>query len=113
MTASTPGGDSYVYVIGSAGSARVKIGTSFSPEKRLQELQTGNPGRLEVLWYTAGGRELEALLHRAFADHRVEGEWFDFGVVHPVGVIPAAGHQHSGITSRADRPNTPTVRMFR
>ncbi|MFJ3697378.1 GIY-YIG nuclease family protein [Streptomyces sp. NPDC090052] len=65
VTSSTPGDDSSVYVIGSAGSTRVKIGTSVSPEKRLKELQTGNPDRPEVLWYTAGGRELEALLHRA------------------------------------------------
>ncbi|MFD4862470.1 GIY-YIG nuclease family protein [Streptomyces atratus] len=98
-----------MHVIGSAGSTRVKIGTSVSPEKRLKELQTGNPDRLEVLWYTSGGRELEALLHRAFADHRVEGEWFDFGDVQPVGAIPAAVHQHSGITSRGGRPNTRTA----
>lgn len=43
VTSSTPEGDSHVYVIGSAGSTRVKIGTSGSPEKRLKELQTGNP----------------------------------------------------------------------
>lgn len=55
VTSSTPGGDSYVYVIGSAGSTRVKIGTSVSPKKGLKELQTGNPDRLEVLWYTLGG----------------------------------------------------------
>ncbi|AJT62476.3 hypothetical protein T261_0787 [Streptomyces lydicus] len=96
-------------MIGSAGSTRVKIGTSVSPEKRLKELQTGNPDRLEVLWYTSGGRELEALLHQAFADHRVEGEWFDFGDVQPVGAIPAAVHQCSGITSRAGRPNARTA----
>ncbi len=108
VTSSTPGGDSYVYVIGSAGSTRVKIGTSVSPEKRLKELQTGNPDRLEVLWSTFGGRELEGLLHRAFADHRIEGEWFDFGDVQPVGAIPTAVHQRSG-TLRAGRPNTRTA----
>ncbi|MCX4967057.1 GIY-YIG nuclease family protein [Streptomyces sp. NBC_00654] len=109
MTTSTPGGDSYVYVIGSAGSSRVKIGTSVCPEKRLKELQTGNPDRLDVLWYTPGGRELEAQLHQAFADQRVEGEWFDFGDVQPVGAIPAAVHQHAGITPRAGRPTARTA----
>ncbi|MFC9581595.1 GIY-YIG nuclease family protein [Streptomyces yangpuensis] len=106
MTSPTPGGESYVYVIGSAGSTRVKIGTSVSPEKRLKELQTGNPDRLEVLWCTPGGRELEATLHQAFADYRVEGEWFDFGDVQPVGAIPAAVHQRSEVTPRPGRSNT-------
>ncbi|MGW6941402.1 GIY-YIG nuclease family protein [Streptomyces xanthophaeus] len=96
MTSSTPDGVSYVYVIGSAGSTRVKIGTSVSPEKRLKELQTGNPDRLEVLWHTPGGRELEAQLHQVFAEYRGEGEWFDFGDVQPIGVIPSAVHQHVG-----------------
>ncbi|MFE4336720.1 GIY-YIG nuclease family protein, partial [Streptomyces sp. NPDC056831] len=41
-------GRRHVYVIGSAGSTRIEIGTSVSPEKRLKELQTGNPDRLEV-----------------------------------------------------------------
>ncbi|MFI5867712.1 GIY-YIG nuclease family protein [Streptomyces sp. NPDC051546] len=108
MTSSTPAGDSSVYVIGSAGSTRVKIGTSVNPEKRLKELQTGNPDRLEVLWCTPGGRELEALLHRAFADRRVEGEWFDFGGMQPIGAIPAAVHQQSETTSRAVRSNART-----
>ncbi|MEU2834963.1 GIY-YIG nuclease family protein [Streptomyces lavendulae] len=98
MTSSTPGGVPYVYVIGSSGSTRVKIGTSVSPDKRLKELQTGNPDRLEVLWHTPGGRELEARLHQAFAAHRTEGEWFDFGDVQPIGLIPAAVHQHAGNT---------------
>ncbi|MFD5413369.1 hypothetical protein [Streptomyces nojiriensis] len=35
------------------------------------------------------------MLHQAFAAHRVEGEWFDFGDVQPVGAIPAVVHRHS------------------
>ncbi|WP_217550094.1 GIY-YIG nuclease family protein [Streptomyces sp. GbtcB6] len=108
MTSSAPGGDSYVYVIGSVGSTRVKIGTSVSPKKRLKELQTGNPDRLEVLWCTLGGRKLEAHLHQAFADYRREGEWFDFAGLEPVGAIPAAVHRHSGSTPHSGRPNIAT-----
>ncbi|MGO4459353.1 GIY-YIG nuclease family protein [Streptomyces sp. M-16] len=117
MASSTPDGVSYVYVIGSAGSTRVKIGTSVSPEKRLKELQTGNPNRLEVLWYTPGGRELEAQLHQAFTDHRGEGEWFDFGGVQPIGAIPAAVHQLAGNTharsSTRAAPKRATMRIER
>ncbi|MFJ6486308.1 GIY-YIG nuclease family protein [Streptomyces sp. NPDC091682] len=99
MTSPAPGGDSYVYVIGSVESTRVKIGTSVNPKKRLKELQTGNPERLELRWCTSGGRELETMLHQAFAAHRVEGEWFDFGDVQPVGAIPAVVHQLSEETT--------------
>ncbi|MFB7467285.1 GIY-YIG nuclease family protein [Streptomyces sp. NPDC056224] len=95
MTSSTPDGVSYVYVIGSSGSAHVKIGTSISPEKRLKELQTGNPGRLELLWCTPGGRDLESALHKVFDEYRTEGEWFDFREVQPVGAIPLAVYQRA------------------
>ncbi|MFJ8856618.1 GIY-YIG nuclease family protein [Streptomyces sp. NPDC102437] len=95
MTSSKPSGSSFVYVIGPAGSTRVKIGTSNNPEKRLKELQTGNPDRLGILWSTPGGRELESMLHRAFAAYRVEGEWFDFGGVEPVGAIPSVVQAHA------------------
>ncbi|MFD7098315.1 GIY-YIG nuclease family protein [Streptomyces xanthophaeus] len=104
MTSSAPEGDSYVYVIGSAGSTRVKIGTSVSPDKRLKELQTGNPNRLEVLWQTPGGRELEARLHQAFAAYRAAGEWFDFGDVQPIGLIPASVHQQAGTKPTRSSP---------
>ncbi|MER6522564.1 GIY-YIG nuclease family protein [Streptomyces sp. NPDC001553] len=110
MTSSTPDGVSYVYVIGSAGSTRVKIGTSVSPEKRLKELQTGNPNRLEVLWHTPGGRELEAQLHQVFAEYRGEGEWFDFGDVQPIGAIPSAVHQHVGTAPARSRGRSASKR---
>ncbi len=86
--------NSFVYVIGPPGSGRVKIGTSLNPQKRLKELQTGNPDRLEVLWAAPGGRDLESALHRTFSAYRIEGEWFDFGTIEPVGAIPRAVHSY-------------------
>ncbi|GGY71276.1 hypothetical protein GCM10010363_60650 [Streptomyces omiyaensis] len=109
MTSSKPGGGSFVYVIGPVGSTRVKIGTSNNPEKRLKELQTGNPERLEVLWSTHGGRELESALHGAFAAFRVEGEWFDFADIDPVGAIPHAVHTYAN-PKRAGQPSAPRPR---
>ncbi|MFF6903309.1 GIY-YIG nuclease family protein [Streptomyces hydrogenans] len=99
---------SFVYVIGPPGSTRVKIGTSVNPDKRLKELQTGNPDRLEVLWSTPGGRELETALHQAFAAYRTEGEWFDFGGIEPVGAIPRAVQQHANPKARGRVPAAPT-----
>ncbi|MER6503708.1 GIY-YIG nuclease family protein [Streptomyces sp. NPDC001455] len=110
VTSSKPSGSSFVYVIGPPGSNRVKIGTSNNPEKRLKELQTGNPDRLEVLWSTPGGRELESMLHRAFAAYRVEGEWFDFGGVEPVGAIPHAVQTAHTSPWRSSRPSGPRRR---
>lgn len=65
---------SKVYFIG-AGS-RVKIGYSSDPEKRLTELQVGNPDRLTILATLDGGAVLENTIHAAFARDRLDGEWF-------------------------------------
>ena len=70
-----------IYVIGTPGSAIVKIGHAASPDERLRTLQTGNPALLAVLWSHEGDSELEGHLHATFADYRVRGEWFDLGHV--------------------------------
>lgn len=55
----------------------IKIGfCAGSIEKRLCELQVGNPHPLEVLATTAGTFAQEQGLHLALAAHRVCGEWF-------------------------------------
>ncbi|MFI7121950.1 GIY-YIG nuclease family protein [Amycolatopsis sp. NPDC049868] len=80
----------FVYVIGQAGSNVVKIGYSIAVTSRLKNLQTSNPHPLEVRWDTPGDRRLEDALHLRFAKYRTTGEWFDFGHVDPVKVVPAA-----------------------
>ncbi|MEU8617355.1 GIY-YIG nuclease family protein [Streptomyces sp. NPDC048623] len=99
-----------MYVIGPPGSGRVKIGTSVNPSKRLKELQTGNPDRLEVLWTAPGGRELESALHQTFNAYRIEGEWFDFGAVEPVGAIPRAVHAYANPKPRGQAATSPLPR---
>lgn len=66
----------------------VKIGTSTDVKARLEGLRRGDRTKgadwlgepcfadLEVLGYVEGDRELESLLHKAFAEHRAGGEWF-------------------------------------
>ena len=58
----------------------IKIGymrSDRSVERRLGELQVGNPERLHLLAVIEdGGPAQEKLLHRAFASDRMEGEWF-------------------------------------
>lgn len=76
-----------VYVLGSPGSSLVKIGRSDDVGRRVKAIQNMSPLPLTVLWSTPGGAELEARLHRVFADHRKHGEWFDFGTTDPVTAI--------------------------
>lgn len=78
-----------VYVIGARGGTVVKIGTTTQPERRLRSIQGMSPLPLEMIWSVPGGYELESRLHAAFADHRVHGEWFDFGDANPVDAISA------------------------
>lgn len=87
-TTSTP--VEYVYVIGSSDSRLVKIGKSIDPESRLAEIQRMSPVKLNVLWTTEGGLELEGSLHRHFKHRRSHGEWFDFGTEDPVEIVRAA-----------------------
>src|SRR6185312_8235027 len=46
------------------------------PEKRLVALQTHNPSKLRILSIIEGSSEDEVKLHKKFADHKVQGEWF-------------------------------------
>lgn len=73
----------YVYFI-SEGNGSIKIGVTNCIDKRIKELQTGNPNRLDCVFtlVTESMREahkIEAMLHRKFAACRIreDGEWFD------------------------------------
>jgi len=59
-------------------TGRAKIGRSFDCEKRLKQLQTGNPTPLKIYdkIYTHDCVKLEKELHTQFKDRRIQGEWF-------------------------------------
>jgi len=73
----------HLYIIGKEGADRpVKIGISFSPEKRLAQLQTGNADRLVLLQtIRCNGKSVAASwewnAHNLFAAQRLAGGWFD------------------------------------
>ena len=54
----------------------LKIGYSQYPEKRIYELQIGNPEKLKILSYKEGGRWDEKSLHQLCKDYKYRGEWF-------------------------------------
>lgn len=55
----------------------IKIGYADDPRKRLKELQTGNPNKLELLGSIPGDVSREKEVHHIFSDFRVNGEWFE------------------------------------
>lgn len=65
-----------VYFIRGAGGA-IKIGfTQQKMNERLKCIQNGSPVKLEVIATVSATRDLERVLHKQFAAHRLHGEWF-------------------------------------
>lgn len=74
---------SYVYIISmdSGKESFVKIGVYSCPKDRLEELQIGNPYKLNIVSSIEmdsrkSAYNLENYLHRSFGRHHVRGEWF-------------------------------------
>lgn len=73
-----------LYVIACTHTRRCKIGCSNSTWRRLEQLQAYSPTEL-VMYCEAGGRGGdEWLLHHAFAEHRLHGEWFAPAAMHAI-----------------------------
>lgn len=85
MNSSTPAG--YIYIITCEGTNRIKIGYSGNPEKRLDELKTGAPGRLAIAYTWMAHQFDERAAHRALAVYRKHLEWFEVSVEHAAEVI--------------------------
>jgi len=68
--------DGRVYFIRCGVDGPIKIWFSRDVPGRLRQLQTGQPQKLRVLRAMRGDPALEAWLHRRFAAHRLDGEWF-------------------------------------
>ena len=71
----------YVYFIRSGKGGPIKIGKSNTPEKRMADLQTGNPYKLYLIAFIHCNSEKEAIklerkIHRLFKKRRMLGEWF-------------------------------------
>ncbi len=67
----------HVYFILDVESETVKIGAALFPERRLANMQSGNPHTLRVAKVIEyGGVRLERELHRLFRDAAIGHEWF-------------------------------------
>jgi hypothetical protein len=65
-----------VYFILSPKLKAIKIGFSFTTERRRRALQTGSSDRHVLLGTVRGPAKAERDLHRKFAALRISGEWF-------------------------------------
>lgn len=82
----------FVYLISEPGGL-VKIGVATNPKKRRDTLQSGNPSRLSLDWFTPGNKALESALHAEFSQFRVAGEWFDFRGKDTRMIVPAKANE--------------------
>ena len=75
----------HLYIIQSDFTGMIKIGRSKDPQRRLKQLQTGNPNKLKLIASFKGQGWKEKILHENLEKFRKEGEWFDYNCV---GSIP-------------------------
>lgn len=65
-----------IYAIEAIGLDRVKFGKARNPWDRVKLLATGSPVPLELIIAAPWPDYYEGVIHRAFADERIAGEWF-------------------------------------
>lgn len=70
--------DKFIYILKSGDYYKIGITTNIVRRKR--ELQTGNPIQLLFVCssFFENAAEFENILHQAFDEYRVKGEWFNF-----------------------------------
>jgi len=69
----------YIAVMKEFPHGPVKIGNSKNINRRLSELQCGNPFSLKVIQTMPGNQYEEAIIHTMLHEHRVDGgghEWY-------------------------------------
>ena len=71
--------EGFIYFIQEEETGRIKIGFSEKhPKGRLQDFQTGNSNKLNLIGYIEGTYEDETILHQEFSEERIrkDNEWF-------------------------------------
>lgn len=69
---------SYVYLIKISNEGIYKIGVSKDVNKRVKQLQTGNPEKIEIIktFLSKYPYKIESVLHRRYKYKNVQGECF-------------------------------------
>jgi hypothetical protein len=74
----------FLYILNFSGTTLYKIGiTKNNIEKRISELQTGSPYKIDEIWKykTSYATKIEPVIHRHYSHCNTKGEWFDFNDV--------------------------------
>ena len=69
-----------VYFIADRKNSLIKIGVSGDMDRRIKQLQTGNPFKLEFMGWIGEDEnhfEIEKKLHEKYSDKNYSGEWFE------------------------------------
>jgi predicted GIY-YIG superfamily endonuclease len=79
----------YVYLIQTLENSYYKIGVSKHPQKRINELQTGNSSKLKLIemYQSEFANSIEKTLQRRYSHLRKEGEWFEMSISNEVTFI--------------------------
>ena len=65
-----------IYFIQCGENGPIKIGQSDNPKERLEQLQTGSPYKLKLLWVYKGDQFTEQEIQDKFTLLHIRGEWF-------------------------------------
>ena len=78
-----------IYLIKSLNEGIYKIGVSKNPNKRLKEVQTGNPAPVEIiqLYESEIAYKIETALHNRYSHYNTHGEWFELSIMEEVSFI--------------------------
>jgi hypothetical protein len=60
--------------------SRVKIGYTSDVKRRLEQLRGASPSELKAVLVLPGDMQTEVIYHERFAQYRLHGEWFKFGL---------------------------------
>jgi hypothetical protein len=79
----------YVYLIKDSEDSKYKIGTGKNPNKRRNQLQTGNANELIVIheYPSILANKIEKILHKRYSYCKKTGEWFNFSLIEELNFI--------------------------
>ena len=79
----------YIYLIQSLEDGYYKIGISKHPQKRIEQLKTGNASELKLVYtyQTEYANKIENTLQRRYSHLNKNGEWFNLSLNEEVNFI--------------------------
>lgn len=88
-----------IYLIKSLNEGVYKIGVSKNPNKRLKEVQTGNPSPVEILhlYETENAYKVEKSLHNRYSHLNTHGEWFELSINEELSFMETCSKIEEGI----------------